>query len=262
MKEFMTGQTTVVKELVGQTVHMGDNWNTRIAGMDKFIKATMGGADPKVLKRRIQVNTHPDAYTPAENKKLLDQSQQVRERLAEILSPDVVKTQARQSCLMDFVRQSEKDPWGRRGDYVRSDKLCKISQRDWLGMPVWAKASDAEIVKTGIHEYAHHLEYSISGLRRRANMFLKARTRGEKVVEMNSIPGYEHYETGERTLKDRWYNAYMGRVYLHKATEICTMIMQEFRTPVEALWLYEKDPESFAFGWTFMTGRKFEIPLR
>jgi len=102
------------------------------------------------------------------------------------------------------------------------------------------------------HELTHILERSPS-LRAAANSFLERRTEGESLESLKALSPNSNYGRTEVTLKDNFYNPYMGKIYPNGATEIFTMLTQELADPARAAKLAAKDPESFKFAMGMMT---------
>ena len=96
----------------------------------------------------------------------------------------------------------------------------------------------------------HSLEFRSERVRSSVRKFYDLRTRKDRVVPINTAPGYGYYASNEVYKEDKWLEPYIGRWYPEgsdgvRATEVVTMFFS---------YLYEgrigeiidKDPEWFA----------------
>jgi SPP1 gp7 family putative phage head morphogenesis protein len=111
---------------------------------------------------------------------------------------------------------------------------------------------------TVVHELGHWLDNGNRKLHDVVLKFLERRTKGEKEVRINQIPGYENrgYRDDEVTKVDKFENAYMGRVYDFGITEITSMGLQKmYENPLK---FYHSDRDYFNFIYDVMTGKAIE----
>lgn len=102
-------------------------------------------------------------------------------------------------------------------------------------------------VGTVVHEIGHWLEQSSPEILQRIIDFHEERTKGEQEEQLSKLfPGHG-YRRDERTKKDDYLHAYMGKVYRSggkiRATEQVAMGLEQFaRDPMKLL---QHDPEMF-----------------
>ena len=104
-----------------------------------------------------------------------------------------------------------------------------------------SKGYDAD---TAIHEYMHYLEHRNPKMLENSKAFLAYRTKGEQSQSLRKITGSSLYRTDEITKKDKFFDAYCGKMYncgtesyrMADATELMSMGMQKLFT----------DPKGFA----------------
>ena len=77
-------------------------------------------------------------------------------------------------------------------------------------------------IRTGVHELAHRFEYCVPKLKQYEKEFYDKRTAGEKLEWLGSP-----YRRDEKTRKDNFISAYMGKDYGGDAYELCSMGFQE-----------------------------------
>ncbi len=107
---------------------------------------------------------------------------------------------------------------------------------------VWIADEDA--VDVLIHELGHNLEFNNEFLEYSATKHLESRTKGEAAQALKDLLG-GNYKDYEVTKKDSFFNAYVGKQYDDKSTEVTSMALQYlYNDPVT---LYEKDPELFTW---------------
>jgi hypothetical protein len=63
------------------------------------------------------------------------------------------------------------------------------------------------------------------------------------------------------TLKDQWWDPYIGKRYNDGSTEVVSMGLQEFNSEYTAGRLFTRDPQMFAFLWTILSGGEFALPV-
>ncbi len=135
------------------------------------------------------------------------------------------------------------------GDFLTGRKLSvkHIGSRAYHsgGVIAITPRNDAATV---VHEIGHWLEQSSTEILERITDFYERRTKDEKEQSLASVFPTHSYRRDERTKKDDFFHAYMGKVYRDgrgriRATEIVSMGLEQFaRDP----WrLAQHDPEMF-----------------
>ena len=134
-----------------------------------------------------------------------------------------------------------------RAHYLPGQKRLNIGGRE-----------GASGVRVAIHEVGHHLENEVPGVRQAAKQFLTHRLRGEKPVDMGTLPGRGSMK-GEMGRKDNFEGAfgssayYVGKDYLSGDTEVVSMGLEKLYTdPVN---FARADPEYCAFIVGLLNGR-------
>lgn len=103
-----------------------------------------------------------------------------------------------------------------------------------------------------IHEAAHFLEASDTGIHRKTQEFFEKRTAGEKWQKLRTLTGFA-YRPDEVAKPDKWTNVYMGKKTVEGNSEILSMGMEKmYNNPVS---FAQKDPEYFAFVWNTLRGK-------
>lgn len=85
-------------------------------------------------------------------------------------------------------------------------------------------------VSTAVHEFGHHVEHTIPGVREAANAFLAHRVGDEPETRLADLfPGFDRYVTGKKDHFDDYFQGsrayYVGRTY-GDSTEVISMGMQ------------------------------------
>lgn len=98
------------------------------------------------------------------------------------------------------------------------------------------------------HEIGHCIEDSNPVIKKMVNGFLKKRTEGEEIVQLNKkYPGYEDHEKGRKDEFDRVFSErqayYIGKEYPDGSTEIVSMGLQQLHN--DPIKFAENDPEYF-----------------
>ena len=108
------------------------------------------------------------------------------------------------------------------------------------------KTTDASVVA---HEVTHATEQQNISLLRMARDFLLKRANGEKAQKLSKLTGNKRYEAHEIAYKDKWVDrggdAYSGKDYGERATEILTMGIERLHD--DPIKFYRSDPEYFEF---------------
>lgn len=112
---------------------------------------------------------------------------------------------------------------------------------------------------TGVHEWAHALDFNDPQVAARALEFRDRRTTLEVPQRMRQATGTERYEADEITKKDGFYKPYMGKVYdeghLQDFTEVTTMAVQAL-TDMEPGRMVVLDPDTLYFALGQLAGSK------
>jgi hypothetical protein len=96
--------------------------------------------------------------------------------------------------------------------------------------------------RTVVHELGHWLEDNDPRIKAEAFRFFAQRTQGEASKSLRSTTGLS-YRSDEYTKTDQFLDAYMGKTYGQRATELISMGLEwMFAKPVE---FATKDPEMF-----------------
>lgn len=107
--------------------------------------------------------------------------------------------------------------------------------------------------ETIVHELGHWFEDTTKGALDRSLKFLERRTKGEELKKLNEIKKTAGaYRPHEVAREDKFLNAYMGKDYGGKYTEIVSMGMQLFFE--NPLTLLTKDPDYFKFIYYTLRG--------
>jgi hypothetical protein len=103
-----------------------------------------------------------------------------------------------------------------------------------------------------VHEMGHWLEDWDAAVRRKATDFLNARTAGEQAELLVQITGNNAYRPNEVSKRDKFLDAYAGKIYSDGSTEIVSMGVQWMYVDPE--WFARKDPAYFDFIWKLLRG--------
>ena len=103
-----------------------------------------------------------------------------------------------------------------------------------------------------VHELGHAVEFFHPDVLRSSLAFYDRRTAGEAVKKLRDLSPGHGYRVGEITRKDAFIDAYVGREYGRRATEIFSMGIEYMaKDPLE---FWRKDPEHFTYIWDIMRG--------
>lgn len=152
--------------------------------------------------------------------------------------------------MAEFNKLVSRGVWN--GDTVELRQLDR-------GSRAFAKPNDRQIylapdgnVATALHEVVHVFEIQ-GGQLQYALDFFDRRTANDTWEKMSDVTGNSNYRDDELTKKDRWQEAYMGKDYGRKFTEILTMGFQSmYEDPYK---FAERDPEMFDFIYNLARGR-------
>jgi hypothetical protein len=103
-----------------------------------------------------------------------------------------------------------------------------------------------------IHEFGHWIEWNNAAAKRAVVRFKARRTGEEKARPLNSIKNSSCYDDHEIAKPDKFFNAYVGKIYPNGSTEILSMGLEEIMArPAE---FAKKDPEHFELICEIMQG--------
>ena len=108
-----------------------------------------------------------------------------------------------------------------------------------------------------IHEYGHALEYLVPEISKVSQSFLEKRTENEYKLPLNEIYPGIGYGDGELAKPDHFLDAYMGKIYDYKSTEILSMGLGALVSRSGLMSLYEQDPEYLGFIIGVASGKIF-----
>ena len=114
---------------------------------------------------------------------------------------------------------------------------------------------DGRNAPVAIHELAHALETENVGTLTRSRAFLKARTRGERLRLLNDLLPGHGYSWNEFAWEDKFFDAYVGKDYGERATEVTSMGYQKLAEPLGIDYLSKRDWEMLQFLLGQLAGR-------
>lgn len=109
-------------------------------------------------------------------------------------------------------------------------------------------------VKEGVvfHEFGHHLEHIDLKIKNKCAQFLFSRTKNERSIPLSKINSA--YSLDEKCKKDHFLDAYVGKIYSNRVTEVLSMGLQFLvQNPTG---FAKKDPEHFDFVVKILRGEK------
>jgi hypothetical protein len=111
----------------------------------------------------------------------------------------------------------------------------------WAGRIALSDLSQDQL----LHEFGHFLEYRNLHVQTLLRDFYRDRTRGERAVSLRSLYD-DHFEETEQTKRDRWMDAYVGKVYPKVGhSEVLSMGLPYFVSLQKMLTFWQADPEHF-----------------
>lgn len=105
---------------------------------------------------------------------------------------------------------------------------------------------------TLFHEMAHLLENN-PATKRMAQQFLESRSEG-RPQPLRELTGNSHYRGNEVAYPDSFINPYVGKYYHDGCTEVMSMGLERFASPIKLHELLNKDPEMFDCMLGFLSG--------
>lgn len=119
-----------------------------------------------------------------------------------------------------------------------SSKTLRASANQY-GTVKLAKNEDR---RTIAHELGHIVEFATQGVYAAAEQWRSDRTKGERTIRLSSISG-PGYGSSEVTKPDKFLDAYVGKIYGQRATEVISMGLEYLYAEPERLLL--EDPDYF-----------------
>lgn len=118
----------------------------------------------------------------------------------------------------------------------------KVTRGYYNGKEIAISGSGDQAIATAIHELGHRFETSVSEIRAVEKIFYERRTVNESLEWLGS-----GYDRSERTRKDDFLHAYMGKDYGGRAYELVSMGFQYAYTDPTKLW-EDEDMAQWIYG--------------
>jgi hypothetical protein len=109
-------------------------------------------------------------------------------------------------------------------------------------------------VGTWVHEWAHAVETSTPSILGATKAFRSAREAGAVARRLSDVTGLR-YGSSERTREDKYWNAYVGKVYEGSESSEFLSTFTGYLADGKGAEILAKDPESFYFGLGLLAGR-------
>jgi hypothetical protein len=146
-----------------------------------------------------------------------------REGFESLVSNDVVPA----GSLVRFNRTNEDRSFHLGG------AVSRVSMSDFAGP------------NTMVHELGHMAENYNPRLLNRSIEWRNSRTKGENLKQLADVTGNHGYDSREKTKADKFFDAYIGKDYGNRASEVFSMgIERMYKDP---LGFAEQDPDMFDF---------------
>ena len=136
-----------------------------------------------------------------------------------------------------------------------TEMLTKKSKRGYYRKSGYASpaqiamdVTSRNVNKTAIHEMGHRFENVVPGIYELEKQFYDRRTAGDPVVRLKDIYPNHDYDPTEVTKKDKFTNAYMGKVYKDRFYEIFSMGLEGVFLKTNDLWSKDKEYVDFVLG--------------
>ena len=114
---------------------------------------------------------------------------------------------------------------------------------DWNREIAISGYTEESKLETAFHELGHRFEYSVPEIKAAEKAFYDRRTKGEQLEALRTVTGI-NYNWSEKTRKDQFIDAYMGKDYGGTAYELVSMGFEDaFCKPTELA----KDPDMQAW---------------
>jgi hypothetical protein len=128
----------------------------------------------------------------------------------------------------------------------RSGRACYVDSENAMQLSKYSNTTSV------VHELGHWLEHHAPAVGKAARDFLRKRAAGEHVMSLGAAVGVRGYGKGERCYKDKFPDAYCGKVYPTGDTEIISMGFQYMHE--DPIKFAKADPEYFDFMYDVMSG--------
>ncbi len=141
----------------------------------------------------------------------------------------------------DFSQASEKR------SKIALKKVSRGYHLDGQPTMIAISGSGQGAFETAIHELGHRMEKAIPIIRDLEQMFYERRTKGEKLERLKDLYPIYGYNASEKTRKDQFLDAYMGKDYGGDAYELVSMGFQYAYCDPEEL-MKDSDMAEWIFG--------------
>lgn len=118
----------------------------------------------------------------------------------------------------------------------------KVTRGYYNGKEIAISGDGDQAIATAIHELGHRFETAVPGIRAAEKMFYERRTAGESLEWLGG-----GYDRSEKTRKDDFLNAYMGKDYGGRAYELVSMGFQYAYADPTKLW-EDEDMAQWIYG--------------
>jgi len=115
-------------------------------------------------------------------------------------------------------RAARPDNWDNATDRIQ----ISLSDMVWLARTD-DPAKELDYLRTFTHEMGHALEHSSKSTYQKAATFYDKRTKGQPLESLASVTKNRNYASWEKTRKDNFFKAYVGKDYHHKDFEVTSM---------------------------------------
>ena len=102
------------------------------------------------------------------------------------------------------------------------------------------------------HELGHHLEYEDDRIKEAATAW-----RSRRATSTTPEPLGGPYDKDEMALPGRYLSPYVGKVYKHGSTEVCSMGLERFVSAEAMLEFWKQDKSHFQFIWGVVRNEVF-----
>lgn len=108
------------------------------------------------------------------------------------------------------------------------------------------------------HELGHHIEADPVAAAA-ARLFIRLRSEDGQVHTLRKLTGYKGYRADEKAFKNGFFHPYVGKVYPAGYTEVFSMALESFSSPVLLAQRIAQDPETFEFVIGYLRSPKTEL---
>lgn len=159
------------------------------------------------------------------------------QRLKAIKFPSELKEQ-----IKDFYQITNKSL-----DKLKEIKL--LPERSYADIPkglivIDNRKAPAQWRASVFHEMGHFLESSSSNNKQASNSFIKSKAEGP-LQSLNSIMKVTKYDLSEMAYPGKFITPYVGKVYKSGDTEVISVGLEHFSSPLGLSKLFKADPQHF-----------------